>query len=237
MGSLRLPVKQGSSWHLSAQPLLPLPEVRTFWKEHSERNWLTSLLALCGVSADLRNYVGRWHIASSADEYLRTAKRVIHGMQEQLMNTVCGDDVWDLRNVGLDELRAYLTDREVPTDTEQAEVLCQQLHLGQAPEPVVEVLAAAAEPVLDEDKDLEAESAPYFVTVVGKKKLRRLHRFGGCGVSSIEVQESEPVWRLRGTAYDLACPHCWKASDVSLSEAEEAYDSGSSSESDNSPAA
>ena len=99
-------------------------------------------------------YVGRWHIASSADEYLRTAKRVIHGMQEQLMNTVCGDDVWDLRNVGLDELHAYLTDREVPT--EQADVLCQQLHLGpawcaRAPEPVVEVLAAAAEPVLDED--------------------------------------------------------------------------------------
>ena len=238
--NLRLPMKQGSSWHLSDQPLLPLPEVRTFWKEHSERNWLTSLLALCGVSADLRNYVGRWHIASSADEYLRTAKRVIHGMQEQLMNTVCGDDVWDLRNVGLDELHAYLTDREVPT--EQADLLCQQLHLGpawcaRAPEPVVEVLAAAAEPVLDEDKDLEAESAPYFVTVVGKKKLRRLHRFGGCGVSSIEVQESEPVWRLRGTAYDLACRHCWKAGDVTLSEAEEADDSGSSSESDNSPAA
>ena len=90
------------------------------------------------------------------------------------MKTVCGDDVWDLRNVGLDELHAYLTDREVPT--EQADVLCQQLHLGsawcaRAPEPVVEVLAAAGEPVLDEDKDLEAESAPYFVTVVARRSF------------------------------------------------------------------
>ena len=51
--NLRLPMKQGSSWHLSDQPLLPLPEV------------------------SLRNYVGRWRIASSADKYLRTAKRVI----------------------------------------------------------------------------------------------------------------------------------------------------------------
>ena len=55
-------------------------------------------------------------------------------------------------------------------------------------------------------------------------------------MSSIEVQESEPVWRLRGTAYDLACRHCRKAGNVTLSEAEEADDSSSSSESDNSPA-
>ena len=51
----------------------------------------------------------------------------------------------------------------------------------------------------------------------GKKRLRRLHRQGGCGVSLMDVQESEPVWRLKGTSYDLACRHCWRSGDCSVS--------------------
>ena len=210
---LRLPVRKGCQWVLSDQPLLPAQEARTFWKEHSERNWLTSLLAACGVGVEQRNYIGRWHIASSADEYLRTAQQVIIGLQEQLMATICGRDQWDLRNAGLEELQLHLCDKGLPD--EAAERLCQPLRLDphwftRVPEPVVavqvelepEIESVEPEAVAEEP---DAELAPYFVMVVGKKRLRRLHRQGGCGVSLMEVQESEPVWRLKGTSYDLAC--------------------------------
>ena len=95
----------------------------------------------------------------------------------------------------------------------------------------METPAAAAPILVEDDLDPGAECAPYFVTVVGKKKLRRLHRSGGCGVGSIEVLEWEFVWQLKGAKYDLACRHCWKAGDATLSEAEEADDSGSSNDS------
>ena len=69
--SLRVPVRQGSSWQLSEKPLFTVEASLSFWKEHSERHWLNSHLAAIGVSKDRRDFVGRWHISSS-DEYLRT---------------------------------------------------------------------------------------------------------------------------------------------------------------------
>ena len=43
-----------------------------FWSEHSECNWLVSMLAAIGVERAERDFVGRWGV-SSGDEYLRTA--------------------------------------------------------------------------------------------------------------------------------------------------------------------
>ena len=162
---------------------------------------------------------------------MRAAKQVIHGMQEQLVATVCGSDTWDLRNAGLDELREHLDFKGI--EAKHAEELCQQLHLGQAwcsraPEPVMVAPPAAAPVLAEDDADIGDECAPFFITVVGKKRLRRLHRAGSCGVSSMDVYESEPVWQLKGAEFDLACQHCWKAGEATLSEAEEADDSGSS---------
>ena len=44
------------------------------------------------------------------------------------------------------------------------------------------------------------------------------------GVSVLEVQESEPVWDLKGLVYNLACQHCWRPGESTVSEAEEADD-------------
>ena len=68
--------------------------------------------------------MGRWRTASSSDEYLRTARQVIHGLQEQLVATVCGSDAWELRSAGLDELKEHLIFKGVAS--EQADELCQQ---------------------------------------------------------------------------------------------------------------
>ena len=90
--------------------------------------------------------------------------------------------------------------------------------------------AALEDSGVSADDAAEIIESPYFVTIVGKRRFRRLHRTGRCGVSSIEVQSMEPVWVLRGLAYDLACRHCWRCGDATLSEAEEADDSGSAEE-------
>ena len=67
------------------------------------------------------------------------------------------------------------------------------------PEPLVPAPSVSAEAVETvEDLDDADLHSPFFVTVVVKKRLRRLHRRGGCGVSVLEVQESEPVWDLNG---------------------------------------
>ena len=96
------------------------------------------------------------------------------------------------------------------------------------PEPLGPAPSVSLE-VSEEVDDAESPS-PYFVTVVGKKRLRRLHRRGGCGVSMLEVQESEPVWDLKGIMYNLAFQHCWRPGETTVSEAEEADDSSSASD-------
>ena len=65
---LYVPRRQGSKWLQSENPLLLCDAAAVFWKEHSERNWLNSMLAAIEVSKELRDYVGRWHVSSS-DEY------------------------------------------------------------------------------------------------------------------------------------------------------------------------
>ena len=230
---MHVPRRQGSTWVQSKHPLLICDAAAVFWKEHSERNWLNSMLAAIEVSKELRDYVGRWHVSSS-DEYLRTAQQVVIGLQERLVNYFCGPDRWDLRSAGLDELETHLRARGVAPG--QIQCQCSNFHLPakwclRVPEPLVpapSVCAEAVETVEDvDDADLHS---PFFDTVVGKKRLRRLHRRGGCGVSVLEVQESEPVWDLKGLVCNLACQHCWRPGESTVSEAEEADDSGSASD-------
>ena len=230
---LHVPRRQGSTWVQSKHPLLVCDAAAVFWKEHSERNWLNSMLAAIEVSKELRDYVGRWHVSSS-DEYLRTAQQVVIGLQERLVNYFCGPDRWDLRSAGLDELETHLRARGVAPGPIQRQ--CSNFHLPakwclRVPEPLVPAPSVSAEAVETvEDVDDADLHSPFFVTVVGKKRLRRLHRRGGCGVSVLEVQESEPVWDLKGLVYNLACQHCWRPGESTVSEAEEADDSGRASD-------
>lgn len=231
---LRQPVWQQGVWRPSSQPLFIAEAAFSFWTEHSERNWLVSLLAALGVPHDDRKFIGRWLATSAADEYLRTAQQVIINLQEKLVCALKGEDRWDLRNTGLEEL----TDRiKENGDTDLAKLQQQLLYLHPrwgAELHVQQTLTVTEFPTLDaavdEDDDLETASSPYFVTIVGSKQLKRLHRRGGCGVSVIDVQRSEPVWCLKGLLYDLACKHCWRAGEnITVSEAEEADDSEPSS--------
>ena len=133
------------------------------------------------------------------------------------------------------ELEQFLRQRQVP------EVLiaeqCKQLRLpakwcSRVPEPQVPAPPMPEPaPVQPIEESQAEEASPYFVVVIGKREFRRLHRRGRCGVSAIEVGQSEPCWSLQGLTYNLACRHCWKRGEATVSEAEEADDSDESDES------
>ena len=239
--ALKQPVRQNGHWVSSMVPLFCAEAALSFWTEHSERNWLNSHLAVIGVPQCECDFIGRWRITSSADEYQRLAQRVVINAQEQLLTYFAGNDKWDLSHTGVQELEQFLRQRHVPEALITAQ--CIQLQLpaqwcSRVPEPM------APAPVLPEPAPVQAcdnsqvenpaedaGQSPYFVVVIGKKNFRRLHRRGGCGVSAIEVGQSEPCWSLQGLTYDLACRHCWKRGNATVSEAEEADDSEDSDES------
>lgn len=62
-------------------------------------------------------------------------------------------------------------------------------------------------PVVEADAH---ETPPFFISIVGKRRLRRLHKSGGCPTSAAELREMIPLWSLEGCEYHFACKHCWR---------------------------
>ena len=188
--ALKQPVRQNGHWVSSVVPLFCAEAALSFWTEHSERNWLNSHLAVIGVPQCERDFIGRWRITSSADEYQRLAQRVVINAQEQLLTYFAGNDKWDLSHAGVQELEQFLRQRHVPEALITAQ--CLQLQLpaqwcSRVPEPM------APAPVLPEPAPVQAcdnsqvenpaedaGQSPYFVVVIGKK----------------EFPPAPPAWRL-----------------------------------------
>ena len=188
-----------------------------------------SVLASLGVPRDKRDYVGRWHIVTASDEYVRTARHVVLSLQEEALRGVCLDERWDLLN-------SY---ENVVVAQSQSQTLqlrsCLRFCLGphyvrpnsasaaDAPEvgaraPMPAILQAQAE-----------DLPPFYIAIVGKGRLRRLHRKGGCGTAARDLREMLPVFELQDAVYDSACKHCWRNGE---NPGEDAGDGAVSSESD-----
>ena len=107
-----------------------------------------------------------------------------------------------LRSAGLEELESHLLLREVSKVAASGQI--EKLRVPRHWQPVVpapeKVEALTIPEVIEEEPEPES---PYFITIVGKQRLRRLHRRDGCGVSRLVVREAEPVWTLKGVVYDL----------------------------------
>ena len=112
---------------MSGGPLLQQRASLSFWTEHSERNWLASILAALGVPREKRDYVGRWRVISASDEYIRTAQFLVISLQEEALRGLAQDERWNLRNGSLDDLSLFLVDRGVSQDDAQKEVRALQL--------------------------------------------------------------------------------------------------------------
>ena len=164
---LRQPVWAHCQWQSTSQPLLIAEAAFKFWTEHSERNWLNSLSAALSFPAEERNMVGRWGVSSSADDYLRTAQQVIVSLQEKLVVCLRGEDRWDLRHAGLEELKQHLQDHNVGTAIASRQ--CKLLSLDAAPSfgmPAPATFAVPPNPpaAIVEDEEGDVADSPYFIT-------------------------------------------------------------------------
>ncbi|CAE7746198.1 unnamed protein product, partial [Symbiodinium necroappetens] len=110
---LKRPFWDGQRWKLADKFLIVEADVLSFWTEHSERNWLVSVLASLGGPRDKRDFVGRWRVITASDEYIRTAQHVVITLQESALEGVRRDNRWHLVDGGLDDLEVFLADRGV----------------------------------------------------------------------------------------------------------------------------
>ena len=134
----------------------------------------------------------------------------------------------------------FLVDRGVSQDDAQREVRALQLPTqwhGLSNFTVASDLAKIPTP----EEPPTGGDAPYFIAVVGKSRVRRLHRQGGCGASTLGVQEMLPVFDISAAVYDFACRHCWQkrrhagpagCPDDSTSSSSDSSESSSSSSAD-----
>ena len=77
----------------------------------------------------------------------------------------------------------------------------------------------------------ESRSYKFYVSVLGKRSLRRLHRKGGCGTKPEDLIKCEFYETLEGVEFDAECKHCFRPEPAASSSVEgaEPTDEGSSS--------
>ena len=105
---LWLPCWAGDVWPLSDSRLLISQSACRAWTEHSERCWLASAAAVLSVPREKRDFLGRWHVSCSGDEYIRTARGVVCGLQRDMVRGVLADEQGTLKGIGLKELELHL---------------------------------------------------------------------------------------------------------------------------------
>ena len=168
---------------------------------------------------------------------------MVISLQEQALAGMMRDERWNLQNGGLEDLPEFLIARGVHQCVAASQKdllqLPRQWHRGPlppAPEEEVPALRPAIPSSLEQDR--ECVDSPYFIAIVGKKRLRRLHRRGGCGTDPAELHEVEWVETLQGAVYDYSCKHCWRKeacpTDIHACEASPSSSENSSSNSSSS---
>ena len=96
--------------------LFDAEESLRFWSEHSERNWLVSLLVDLGVPREQRDFV---HAASSSDEYIRTSREIVLQLQKTAVLGLAGNT--ELCRAGIDDLLDFLQSQGYPEKVRRAQ--------------------------------------------------------------------------------------------------------------------
>jgi hypothetical protein len=63
---------------------------------------------------------------------------------------------------------------------------------------VEEIEIPSWKPPAAESAGSDCEEAPFFISVVGQRRVRRLHKNKGCPTSASELREVIPLWTLAG---------------------------------------
>ena len=207
---LRAPAYYEGDWFLTDE--LRESGVLRVFTEHSERSCMSTLAAWAGIDRERRDYLGRWHIVESADVYVRSAWRVVSSLQMYLVNALL--ETAELRKVGLSEVQERLQDNGLGAD--DARALCEGLqapsdwaswrsvHITARP-PLPRVDKPAPEPAPVQ----ESKGYKFYVSVLGKRSLRRLHRKGGCGTKPEDLIRCEFYETIEGVEFDAECKHCF----------------------------
>ena len=85
-------------------------------------------------------------------------------------------------------------------------------------------------PKVAEEENSE-EAAKFFISVLGKRGLRRLHRMKGCGLDPKALARVEYLQTTEGARYDWACRRCFpsKAAGAKIEGSSEEKENSSSS--------
>ena len=97
------------AWQRSATLLLTRL-VAGFYSLHSPRNWLVSNAAVFGVDPQRRQYCGRWSVVAT-DEYTRTAREIVHSVQEWVARALRSKDKRFTEESALLSLKDYLIEQ------------------------------------------------------------------------------------------------------------------------------
>ena len=207
----------------SSEPLFDDARVVAVYTEHSERNFMATLASWSGIDRERRAYLGRWHVVEASDEYIRSAWYIVTSLQRHVVSSLCKNHTF--QEIGLDDLFQALSRASVEDSVRDKSLsLLQPLEGwadfrvallgadGRAPEGVTEFS-------LPKRAEEPKSSYKFFVSVLGKRRLRRLHRVGGCGTSPESVANCEFFESLEGVSYDWQCKHCFKADPGSSAQA------------------
>ena len=239
---LRRPVWRDDRWMLSSELLFPDRRLLSLFSEHSERNLIASLASASGIDRERRSYLGRWHVVEASDEYIRSAWHVVTSLQAHVIESVCSDKL-GLADFSLDLIDAKM--QELGATDQDRQALCkawstpQGWQVWRSSKATSLVARSSSLPEAPLEPPTTEDHFAFFVTVVGKRKLRRLHRKGGCGTAPSTVQRVEYFESLQSVQFDAECRHCFpperaepeeEASSISSSTDEETGSDSSSSQ-------
>ena len=211
--TLKMPAFRGDAWSLSEEPLFSNDELLRVFTEHSERGCMATLAAWAGIDRERRDYLGRWHIVESADVYVRSAWKVVTSLQAYILNALVMSV--ELCKVGLSEIQERLQDHGIEADrarqfAEGLQVPSEWAAWRRAfckSQPVLPVLEKSAAPP---EEPRQEQNFRFYISVLGKRALRRLHRRGGCGTKPGDLLRCEFYENLDGVEYDAECKHCFR---------------------------
>ena len=251
---------QGSEELPAEGALLEHSVAASFWTEHSERNFLTTVAAAIGIEKSQRDYIGRWKPGEQSDDYVRSTRQIVTALQDRVAKSLREEpsavDEEDL----YDELSAHLLSGGVPA----AEVpdAIDRLRPTWAFEgdeedtrpgartPLAASPLAPAGPASDDEP--VAPPTPgregYWMSITRNRQFRCLHRFGGCYFRpGVNVRCFELIKDVGEAVFDSRCLLCFEVDgkvraakgigpvvDVEADEVDDAASASESSSSDSS---
>ena len=100
------------------QPIFA-PGAASFFTEHGDRVWLISVAAELSIEKSRREFCGKWNPEGS-NEYVHTARAIIKGVQEEVMERIRNKHPVDKADM-FQDYKAYLLKKNLAQSHEQAD--------------------------------------------------------------------------------------------------------------------